>query len=336
MKTWRETMRVFDEVARLHGAGRGAVLATLVRLEGSSYRRPGAKLLVRDDGSLLGNVSGGCLENDLRERALALLRAGGTAAVHYDTGEDESVVWGLGLGCNGRIDIFLQACGPRAQDGVIAEIRRRLDGNAPFVLRTEIDGPRAGAWSLHDAGPGQRTGFSGEEGARGFLDVLEPPADLVVVGAGDDAVPLVRIAVEAGFRVTVVDHRAAYLRADLFPGARRLVCARPDDAAPEIPSHARAFVVVKNHAIAHDKAWARRFAATEAPYIGLLGPKARRDDILASLAPAQRARAFGPIGLDLGAEGAEQIALSIVAEALALQAGRAGGHLRDRAAPIHG
>lgn len=335
MKTWQETTRIFDELARLRTAGRSGALVTLVRLEGSSYRRPGAKLLVRDDGSLLGNVSGGCLENDLRERAQEVLRSGRTAWVHYDTGEDENVVWGLGLGCNGRIDIFLQPCGAASPAPVLDDVRRRLDGAAAFVLRTDVEGPQAGAWQLREPQPGERTGLVEDGGGRAFVDVLEPAADLVVIGAGDDAGPLVRLAADSGFRVTVVDHRPAYLRPDVFPAARRLVHARPDDPAPELPAHARAFVVVKNHAIGHDKAWARRFAATPVAYIGLLGPKARRDDILASLTPEQRQRAFGPIGLDLGAEGAEQIAVSIVAEVLALQAGRAGGHLRDRAAPIH-
>lgn len=335
MKTWQETARVFGEMAALLAAGRGCALATLVRLEGSSYRRPGAKLLIRDDGSLVGNVSGGCLEADLRERALALIRNGGTEQVHYDTGGDENVVWGLGLGCNGKIDIFVQACPPGGQADLVDQVVRRLNGNEPFALRTCLDGAEAGGVAVGPPSDGAM-GVVMDRGGRTFLEVLEPPADFVVVGAGDDAVPLVRLSAEAGFRVTLVDHRPAYLQRDLFPQAHRLVQARAEDGLGALPAHGRTFVVVKNHAIAPDKAWALLYAAAPVPYIGLLGPKARRDDILASLPETARGRAYGPIGLDLGAEGAEQIAISIVAEALAVHAGRAGGSLRARAAPIHG
>jgi xanthine dehydrogenase accessory factor len=195
--------------------------------------------------------------------------------------------------------------------------------------------PARGNWSVGAPGEGP-PGVVDENNARFFLETLHPPADFVVIGAGDDAVPLVRTAADAGFRVTLVDHRSAYLRADLFPSARRMVAARASNGLGDLPAHARTLVVVKNHAIGADKEWARLYAATPVPYIGLLGPKARRDDILASLPDVARPRAYGPIGLDLGAEGAEQIALSIVAEALAVQAGRTGGHLRSRTAPIHG
>lgn len=335
MKTWQETARVFEDMARLLDAGEACALATLVQLEGSSYRRPGAKLLIRADGTMTGNVSGGCLENDLRERAQAVLKSGRCELVHYDTGADENVVWGLGLGCNGKIDVLLQPCPPGGDRAVVDEVCRRLGGQHALVLRTSLDGPDAGELRVGPPFGDGKSGITLSDGHREFLDVLEPPADFVVLGAGDDAVPLVRLAAEAGFRVTVVDHRSAYLGRERFPLAHRLVTARPETGLGNLPAHVDTFVVVKNHAIGPDKAWARLYAASPARYLGLLGPKARRDDILASLTEAQRARAYGPVGLDLGADGAEQIALSIVAEALAVYAGRAAGHLRDRAAPIH-
>lgn len=335
MKSWQETASVVAEMQRLLADGRRCALATLVKLEGSSYRRPGAKLLIREDGSLLGNVSGGCLENDLRERAQKAIHSDACELVHYDTGEDENVVWGLGLGCNGKIDVFVQPCSPGGGGAIVAELARRLDGVEAFAVRTRIDAPDQGRIAIVPPGDAQ-TGLVMEDRARVFVDVLQPPADFVVIGAGEDAAPLVRAAADAGFRVTLVDHRPAYLRAELFPGARRLVTARAAGGLRDLPAHARTFVVVKNHAIGADKEWARLYAATPAPYVGLLGPKARREDILASLPADARPRFFGPVGLDIGAEGAEQIAFSIVAEALAVQAGRSGGHLRARAAPLHG
>jgi xanthine/CO dehydrogenase XdhC/CoxF family maturation factor len=303
MNTWRETQAVFDEMACLAAAGRACALATLTRAEGSSYRRPGARLLIRDDGSMLGNVSGGCLEADLRERALRVIRTGRPESVHYDTGGDVNVVWGLGLGCNGKLDLYLQ---PAPLDQ-IETVRRGLAGDLPFELR-----------------------------AGDFVDRLEPPPPLLVIGAGEDAAPLVRLAAHAGFRVWVVDHRPAALRSDLFPDAFRLVQARPEDEdeAP-LPLTDKTLALLKNHNLALDRAWAQRLTDSPVCYIGLLGPKARREEILRSLATGHRPRVFGPAGLDVGADGPGQVALSIVAELLAVRAGRAGGHLRDRSAPIH-
>ncbi len=333
MKTWQETARVYSELAGRLADGRATAVATLVRLEGSSYRRPGAKLLIGDDGALVGNVSGGCLEEDLRERGRRALATGKPEAVHYDTGSDENVVWGLGLGCDGRLDLWLQPFRPGDQTAAIEAVRERLRGDQPFAIRLSLtDG------ELHVVEVGEKsvTGLIEESPARYFLDVLHPPPDLVVVGAGEDARPLVRLAAEVGFRVTVVDHRNAFLAADRFPAAHRRIQARPEGGLRDLPARANTLVVLMTHAVKLDKAWAQAYAATPVAYLGLLGPQARRDEILAQLPASARAQAYGPIGLDVGAEGVEQIAVSIVAEALAVQAGRTGGSLRERTKPLHG
>ena len=336
MKSWHETARVFAELERLHENGETAVLATLVRLEGSSYRRAGAKLLIRLDGSLLGQVSGGCLEEDLRERALKLLAArGAPELVHYDTGADEDVLWGLGLGCNGKLDILIQRCEPAVGAQVRAEIRQRLAGGEAFAIRTVLDGPEAGRVVVGPPFTDEKTGITLDADARVFVDHLEPPPDLLVAGAGDDAIPLVRLAADAGFRVTLVDHRKTHLTESRFPAAARRVAVRPGKAPADLPAHVRSYAVIMTHNAALDAAWAVRVAAGAAPYIGLLGPRARRDEILKALPPESHPRVFGPVGLDIGATGAEQIAVSIVAELLAVDAGRAGGSLRDRATAIH-
>lgn len=337
MKSWRETSLVFGEIEALLAARRACALATLVKLEGSGYRRPGAKLLIRDDGTLLGQVSGGCLENDLRERATRLIKTGGEPElIRYETGGDEEILWGLGLGCNGVLDIFLQRIAPDEPVEQLPLIRERLAGFESFALRTLIDGPEAGRITVGPPFTDERSGIMLDEAGRMFVDHLEPPPDLVVVGAGDDAIPLVTFGAAAGFRVTVVDHRPAYATAARFPDASAIVVARPDDAHPAIPANMQTFAVVMNHALALDRAWVARFAATAAPYIGLLGPAKRRDEILAELPAGVSARVYGPIGLDIGAEGAEQIAISALAEMLALHAGRPAGFLRDRTAPLHG
>lgn len=323
MKIWNETAWVYGELARRLARGETAAVATLIRLEGSSYRRPGAKLLIAQDGSLVGNVSGGCLEEDLRERGQRAQRSGQPERVHYDTGSDENVVWGLGLGCDGRLDLWLQPFRPGDQAEVMAALLERLRGREPFFLKLSMPDGRLELPVTADA--------AGEV----FVERLEPPADLVVVGAGEDARPVVRLAAEAGFRVTVVDHRSAFLTPERFPAAQRLVAARPEKGLGDLPAHGQTLVIQMTHAVALDRAWARLWADTAVPYIGLLGPQARRADITRHLPPEALARVYGPVGLDVGAEGAEQIALSILAEALAVRAGRSGGHLRARTASLH-
>ncbi len=330
MKVWRETERVYGELLRRLERGEAAAVATLIRLEGSSYRRPGAKLLIGQDGALLGNVSGGCLEEDLRERGRRALQSGQPEKVHYDTGSDENVVWGLGLGCDGRLDLWLQPYPPGTPTTALHELRQRLAGSSPFSLSLSLTN---GQLVMGEPGPDAGI-IEGASGPR-FVELLEPPPDLVVVGAGDDARPLVQLAAEQGFRVTVVDHRRAFLSPDRFPAAHQLVLARPEAGLGTLPAGPDTLVILMTHAVKLDTAWARQFAATPIAYLGLLGPKARREEILASLPAEARGRAYGPVGLDVGAEGAEQIALSIIAEALAVRAGRSGGHLRDRARPLH-
>src|SRR5438132_10083168 len=149
MKRWRETAAVLERVALLAETGERAAIATVVSISGSAYRRPGAKFLVERDGRTSGGVSGGCLEADVREVALGLLRDGGTRLLHYDTGADDETVWGLGLGCEGEVSIFLQTVGAEFARGPGAEALARLGARtdfgraAPFAIRAVVEGPGA-------------------------------------------------------------------------------------------------------------------------------------------------------------------------------------------------
>ncbi len=330
MKHWQETDEIYQRLHALTAAGESAALAVIIGIEGSTYRRPGAKLLIEPDGRMIGNVSGGCLEQDVRETALAILQDGTARRVHYDTSDEEDKVWGMGLGCNGKVDLFVQRITPREHAGFVEEVCALLGGDRPFALRTEIDGDARGRLSVMESAE-VRTEWRGTT----FTERLDPPPTLLICGAGDDALPLARFAHELGFRVTVADHRSAYLAPDRFPDGARRMQVRPEDALDELLVNANTYVVVKTHALAHDAVWVDRLLQTEAPYIGLLGPRERRDDILKRTDPAERDRLYGPVGLDLGGEGPEQVSLSIVAEALAVLHKRGAGHLKDRTKAIH-
>jgi xanthine/CO dehydrogenase XdhC/CoxF family maturation factor len=362
MKHWRETSEIVVRVLQLASLGRPAALATVVAITGSAYRRPGAKFLIEDDGRTIGGVSGGCLEADVREIAQQVVKAGAPRLLHYDTGTDDRTVWGLGLGCNGSVDIFVQSATDPATLEALRNIHGRLERSDNFAVATLVSGPSGVGRSIVLSATGDRDGSLGNPeldreatrlassaishgrsrldrlqllGASVFFDVLMAPPKLIVCGAGDDAVPLVAYAADAGFAVTVVDHRSAYLIPDRFPAARRLVEARPDSGVAALGVDARTLVVLKMHAFEQDRDWLRLFVQTQAPYIGLLGPRARAEKLLPLAGSPSERRVFGPVGLDVGAEGPEQIAISIVAELLAVHARQQPGHLRERGAAIH-
>jgi xanthine dehydrogenase accessory factor len=363
MNHWRETAEILSRLAELKTAGERAALATVVHIVGSAYRRPGAKFLIEETGETLGSVSGGCLEADVREIAKRVLETGTPSLRHYQTGADEDMVWGLGLGCNGSVDVFVQT----ATEGPLAartgDLQQLLAGDAPVAVLTVVDvgeggenagatlvlGPdgtvrgslgaadldRLGAECAAELVPRGRSSLQTLAGREVFCEVLPPPPHLLVCGAGDDARPLVDYAVDAGFRVTLFDHRPALLAPEDFPQAARRVLARPDDPAIDLPPAGHSLAVVKAHSLAIDREWARRLLAAGVPYIGMLGPRARTESILRDLGTDGEGRVYGPVGLDLGADGPRQVALAIVAELLAFLAGREPRHLNERQEAIH-
>jgi xanthine/CO dehydrogenase XdhC/CoxF family maturation factor len=368
MNHWHESAEIFTRLAELTAAGRRAALATVTHIVGSAYRRPGAKFLIEESGDTLGSVSGGCLEADVREVAQAMIANGVTGAPslrHYSTGSDGDVVWGLGLGCNGLVDVFVQPATTGPLAALADRVRQLLAGESAFALVTVIGGERLGATLVVDAEGGAQgslgspeldrlaiehargllpaglpPGRSGVETIAGqslFFEVLPPPPHLIVCGAGDDARPLVAYAADAGFRVTVVDHRPALLNPAWFPQASQMLLARPDDTGTALPAAGRSLAVVKSHSLAHDREWVRRLLAAGLPYVGILGPRDRTAAILREIdaSPADSDRVFGPVGLDLGADGPRQVAMSIVAELLAFTGRREPRHLKQSREAIH-
>lgn len=359
MKHWQETSRIVDRVLALASSGAPAALGTVVRIEGSAYRRPGAKVLIDGDGGTLGSVSGGCLEADVREVALQVLRNGEPRLRHYDTGSDEHTVWGLGLGCNGAVEVFVQAVTVPGLLPLLRRIHQLLLGDDPFAISTVVAGtaPLGRIVVVRAADVEGSTGDAGLDRAivqaarqalaerrstrhrlgpaEVFTEVCLPPPWLVVCGAGDDAIPLALFGAQVGFRVAVADHRPAYLSRDRFPSALRLQNLRPEDDIAALPLGTNSYAVVMNHSLVHDRAWVQRLLATDARYIGLLGPRDRCEEILAQIDASWGGRVYGPVGLDLGADGPEQVALSVVAEVLTVLYARAPRHLRDRNEAIH-
>lgn len=351
MRELRDILRHWHGLADAGGVG---VLASVVHAEGSTYRRPGARVLVLPDERSIGLLSGGCLEGDLLLRARGVRESRQPALVRYD-GTADDLVWGLGLGCAGIVDVLLEPVDAE-RPGPLAWLEKRLGSRRPGVLATVLESPRGlplgTRFSDDDPGPLRevveqvreqgRTRWYEQDGWCALVEVVEPPIPLLVLGAGPDAAPVVELAAELGWDSTVVDGRPAYARADRFPAAREVLLVVPEDAAARVPVGEETVAIVMTHHYLHDKQLLRWLLTTPARYVGVLGPRQRTLDLLRDLRdegfePGEEslARLHAPAGLDLGAEGAREIALSLVAEIRALLAGRRGGPLRERKGPIH-
>lgn len=318
--------------------GQCAALATLVSVRGSSYRRPGARLLLLADGTRVGSISGGCLEEDVFLRAQRVLASGKPDRVTYDTTDENDLVWGVGLGCQGVVEIFLEPIPTQRPDWIAALAAARA-ANQPVRLAVKYHGDAA-------ATLGTRLLAPTEPAAAGpgiFLETIEPAPRLVVFGAGDDARPVVHLATLMGWHVTVADSRAGYASAERFPAARAVIVAPAEEAPAAVGLAPADSVVVLTHRYAEDVKLLAGLLPRPLAYLGVLGPRKRTDRILAQLAasgvqphPETLERLHGPVGLDLGGTTAETIALSILAEVQCARTGRHATPLRDRLAPIHG
>ncbi len=340
----RELRRILELLSR--EPEQTAVLATLVNVEGSSYRRPGARLILTTDGCQAGSISGGCLEDDVIAHAKAVMADGIAKTVVYDTTSENDLLWGVGLGCHGLVHVLVErlpagAAWPRTLKENLA--RRRTTELA--VVWKSLDPSHLGTRLV--SGPADESTadpVEKESPATGvFRQVIPPPPSLVIFGAGNDAQPLVRLAAELGWDITVVDPRPAYADPARFPEANAVMIARPGEIPDGVASEPDTLAVVMTHHYAHDLPILRALLPRPLAYLGLLGPRKRTEKIFADLqasglafAPEARRRLHAPVGFDLGADAPEGVALAILAEMMATLAGRDGRPLRERQKPIHG
>ncbi|MDO8545681.1 MAG: XdhC family protein [Opitutaceae bacterium] len=321
--------------ALLADDGAAVVLATLVSVEGSSYRRPGARLIVRADNTRVGSISGGCLEEDVIGRAEQVRRTGEPDTVIYDTTSENDLVWGVGLGCHGIVRVFLEKLAPRpAWVSALAE-------NFAARRHTALAVVHAGD-AATKRGTRLATGHELADSGHVFLDTIPPPTALAIFGAGDDAQPLAAMATELGWQVTVADPRTAFATNRRFPRADKVVAAPAEELVARVAPGPDELAVVMTHHYVHDVPLLRALLSRPLAYLGLLGPKKRAQKILSDLAAQGmiitddvRRRLHAPVGLDLGADSPEQVALAILAEMQATLAGRNARPLRERARPIH-
>jgi xanthine dehydrogenase accessory factor len=311
---------VRDQAERWLARGDRVALATVVGTRRSAPRPVGSKLIVSEKGELFGSVSGGCVESDVAVQAAEVLASSEPRLLSYGITDDQA--WEVGLPCGGEIDVFVQPLSELPADG---------DG----VLLTRLEGDRAGQFELAQIDV-RSSGIVELEGERVFAEVLGPAPRLVVVGATDTAEALCRAANALGWRTEVVDPRPALVTRERLPSPDELVTAWPD----ELEAGPDSAVVVLTHEERLDVPALTTALASEAFYVGAIGSRKtqakRRERLLeAGLSEAQLERISGPAGLDLGAHTPAETAVSILAEILAVRAGRKGGRLVERAGPIH-
>ena len=373
--TTNEQTEIYALYESLRSSGGAGVLATIVRTQGSTYRRAGARMLVSRDGRSAGLISGGCLENDLQERSAEVFAAGRPLLVTYDSTSGDDILWGLGLGCTGIARVllervsgsekcatldFIEECRRRRRAGAIATPYpsgvipgmagdgrvfahegdaggREVPDDAPAAtLRRACTDALAKRESSHltVTFPGGQT--------EAFVEYVAPPVPLFIFGAGPDAAPLVRLASGLGWLVTVVDRRPAYLTNAAFPSADKLVLAHPGEVCEAVTIPPGAVAVIMTHNFPGDVEIVRTLLSSPASYVGLLGPRAKANLLLDTLAgegvlPTEEelSRFHSPAGLDIGSETPEEIALSIIAEIQSVLHERPGTPLRLREGPIH-
>lgn len=314
-----ELTEVLEAITALHQRGERMALATIVAVTGSTYRGPGARLLIPEDGELVGNISAGCLEDDVAKVGREVMEERKPRLMTFDLTAEDEAVWGWGLGCNGVIEVFVE---PAERAAEVAEtLREAVEKDrtlaAVTVIESSIDEVSRGARILvrPDAPPtgskskqgslglpeadaaAARIGLDALEGGRSatreialsrgtlraFVEVFEPPPRLVVCGAGHDAIPLVHQANAIGFRVVVIDDRELFLTKDRYPEAAGFLVSDPGEAATATAADPRTYVVVMSHNYLRDKEYLRSFLKSDAVYIGMLGPRKRTDRLLDEL-----------------------------------------------------
>ena len=367
MKEIRDIIKAYDEACLQK---KEVALATVVHVEGSSYRRPGARMLIREDGQLTGAISGGCLEGDTMRKALLVMARQKPTLVKYDTTDDDNPL-GVALGCNGIIHVFIEPVLEGDRANPIQLLRKLVScrraaalatvysgseytGTRSLSIGTKMDSCNVGdicleknllsdsAIALYNKMPLNITCNLPQGECKVFIDYIPPAVSLVVAGAGNDAMPLVEFGHISGWQPTVVDGRPNYATNARFPKAHKVIVSRPEAITSHVDFDEQTVVVLMTHNFNYDLAVLEQLIQVNVPYIGILGPHKKQEKLVNELATrgirvtdVMKAKLFGPAGLDIGAETPEEIALSIIAEIKKVLAAGNGISLREKKQAIH-
>ena len=370
MKEIMDIINAFDQAER---EGKQTALATVVRVEGSSYRREGARMLITEDGELTGAISGGCLEGDALRKALFVMHEKKAKLVVYDTSNEDDVEVGFQLGCNGIIHVLIEPIDPDEENHPISLLKEAINTRQYSVLATLFslnrDGIQKGTCLLLKADetlvetlndktlmslllPDVKEALVNDTSSinnyehedkelTAFINIIKPQVSLVIIGAGNDAIPIVKMGELLGWKVTVADGRPNYANKKRFSSGCQVVVAKPEQIFSSIDADSQTMFVLMTHNYNYDLAMLRLLMLRDVRYIGILGSGGKMSRMMEELRNEGMdinkglSKLYGPVGLDIGAETPEEIGLSIVAEIQAVLSGHAMKHLRFQDAPIH-
>jgi xanthine/CO dehydrogenase XdhC/CoxF family maturation factor len=372
MKEIREIINAYNK-ARINE--KRLALATLVHLNGSSYRRPGARMIVDEEGQLTGAISGGCLEGDALRKAVFCIHTQVPKLVVYDTSDEEDATIGIQLGCSGIIQVLFEPIDENDPLNPIELLKRAIHKRQNTVLVTlyasqikkgdtvgtsillEDSGefhnnssfqfiPETLMQDIKDTLTVKKSSFKSyqqnDNTFNAFLSFISPPISLVIVGAGNDAIPLQSIAETLGWEVIIVDGRHTYAKIERFSSACQIIVSKPEKVLEQIPIDEKTVFVLMTHNYNYDYAILKALLGKNVPYIGALGPKKKLDNMITDLKAEniflnekQKNIIYGPVGLELGAETPAEIALSITAEIMSVMNNKKGGSLRNLLTEIH-
>ncbi|WP_291148507.1 XdhC family protein [Flavobacterium sp. UBA7680] len=367
MKEISEILKAYTEAK---SAGKKTALATVVKVEGSSYRQPGARMLVTEDGELTGAISGGCLEGDALRKALLSIHQKQNKLITYNTNNEDDIEVGLQLGCNGIVHILFEYIDEEASKNPIQLLQQLELERKEAVVVTFFSLKRNAIQQgtilfyrkenqilshndevlnlISDVNEVLKTKASivkklqTENENEALIEYINPPISLVIAGAGNDVQPLVKIASILGWKITVGDGRATHAIEKRFPKADKVNAVKPEEFLENITIDNQTYFVLMTHNYKYDLAVLKLLLKTDCQYIGILGPKTKLNRMMDDLqneginvSEEQLERIYSPVGLDIGAETSEEIALSIVSEIKAFSAGKTGTSLKYKAGKIH-
>jgi xanthine dehydrogenase accessory factor len=370
MKEIKDIIRSFEEAQR---QGRQTALATVVHVDGSSYRRPGARMLITDEGQLTGAISGGCLEGDALRKALLVMSQQRSMLVTYDTMDEDDAKLGIGLGCNGIIQVLIEPINPVEPHNpiqllqVVADRRQKAVLITLFSLENKKDTQPGTCLLLRDNGQIERnipalknilikdgmqvlaghqslfrTYHSESKSLTAFIELIRPPVSLIVIGAGNDVIPLVAMADTLGWETTVIDGRPNYAKQERFTASCQVLVAKPEKVLSQVSIDEQTVFLLMTHNYNYDMAMLYPLVQKKVVFVGMLGPKKKLERMIGELAEQgvylteeEMSSIYSPVGFDIGAETSEEIALSILSEIKAVLSGKEGLSLNSNKGTIH-
>lgn len=361
-----EIKKIIELYHEVKSKSEKAVLATVVKVHGSAYRRPGARMLITSDGRWTGTISGGCLEGDALQKAKQCFLSGKPTLVTYDTRDDSENKMGANLGCNGLIDVLMEPLTDKIGD-TLTSYTKIKEGTAVGLIFKDsggklmgkritlqnvdiLDEPGSCKIELHKgledtfaAGHSMtKELFFGERKLEVFFELIKPNPHLIIFGSGLDSYPIIKFAKILGWNVTVTSDSYSITYAENFNEADAAIFVDRDEILNHLDINSNTYCVLVSHNYKYDKHVIKALIKTRTPYIGILGPRKRFEKLLDDLTNegiTQNAinisRIHSPIGLDIGGDTPEEIGLSIISEVQSIIHGKPGSPLRLKGTPIH-